>query len=441
MVTISTQSQSPPPGLVNLSQFAQGFGEGSALPPTPFPTDSSATSSTFGPTTIANINPNSIDKLSQLNELIYNTIAFPCIMFKETGSQDIAIHKYPNVDAAEVENTGRNPLILKCRAVLTNSIQPSANESWVAGTLFPTVFNQLYTQLLNDSSGINNLVHPILGTIPVKVVEWDYELIGKGPRDGVFLDITWIETINKTTTLSSTISAPSQLSSMINTGAQLDGLLATPQILNLTPPGLNIHGFMSLLSTQIANFVAFPQQITAPIGATILAAAGFASTPGTSLPQVLSNALSPYFQNKNQLLAVPPNGVTYNAQFSQNLVTTLFNVNGSTNNNPSQLVNSAAAFVQAMINYYQYLNIVETAQLVSSLYTYLQSLQSILASQNANNTKNFTVQQYYVLVPTSLYALSRYLNNSIDDLLTLNSNTLGTSYLVQQNTQINYYQA
>jgi prophage DNA circulation protein len=434
-------------GILSLSQ--------NQTPPPGLPAKTPPPSSLPKPQTGAN-NP---DKLSQLNQLSFGGVVFPAISFKETGTQDIVMHKYPDVNAARIENTGMNPRIFTCKAVLTNSIAPGPGETWIQGTLFPDVFEDLITQLYDTRENV--LIHPFLGPITVYTVSWDYDFSGKGPRDGVYLDIQWAETIPEVP-LAETISAPASLTALSNTSSQIDKELGEASfIVGFTPPNMSIAGFFSKISSTIRQFLSFPSRTAASINFQIFQAQqGIANVKNalntsngqyqvslnlpasTTFTQTLTNGQSSVNTNKGLVSHGPvSSSIIVDQQALNNLVSSAFNLNTATNNNPTQLIQNAITFTQAMIYYYQKLNNVATANLVSYLYSYLQQLQTTLANQFAQNSNSYAVKQHYVLVPTSLFALSRYLNNSVDQLLQLNAAALGTSYLITANQQINYFQA
>ena len=394
---------------------------------------------------------NDPDQLVNLLELRYAGVPFPCTHFMENGSQDLAIHKYPNLDSARVELTGRNPSTFSCRAVLTNNIFPSTKETWVAGTLFPQTFTSLLNHLY-DSSDYHVLQHPFLGFINVVPVKWDYSFIGSGPRDGVYLDIIWIETIGDEN-LNVTISAPSSLVSQA-TGSSIDTAMSATALLPMNPPGLTVGELFSKVAGVIRNAVAFPQQLIAPINAQVIqmnsnlqgAGSAIASSPaqlfqysqavvnqnkGLTLHGPVSNA---YYYNKSALAPV----FTFSQDALLEVLQTLLALNGASYNSADQLTNNAIAHTDALINYYQSLHRVETANVVFLLYQFLGQLQQTSANL-FNNNRNWKVNTYTVKVPTSLFALSKILNNTTDQMIQLNSQ-LNKIYMIPEGTIIKYYQ-
>lgn len=412
---------------------------------------------------------NDPDSLSHLLEVQYGGIPFPCISFTENSSQDLAVHKYPNLDGARIELTGRNPSTYSCKAILANNIYPAAGENWNQGDLFPDVFEQILNKLYNSTT-FGVLQHPFLGNRNVMPVKWDYSFIGKGPRDGVFLDITWIETIADSDILT-TISMPSSLADLQSTGASLDTEYSStplqpfnpsdptaPTITKLqspNPTNLTLGQFFSKISGTIRNVASFPQTVIAPINAQILqisssiqgAGAGIA----TSYAQLSQYGKSIVNQNKGLILHGPISNAYYYDKASNtpifnidqnalnNVYSTLFALNNNSNNNANLLIQSSMAFIFAMIKYYQSLQRVETANIVGLLFQFLGQLQSTLASFTSNNN-NYSINTYVVMVPTTLFALSKNLNNSIGQLLQLNSQ-LNKLYIVPDATVIQYYQA
>lgn len=400
-------------------------------------------------------NPNlavAADPISFLNNVILDGTEFPVISFEEVGSHDLAVHKYPNIDAARIENTGRNPLELHITGVFTNNIFPSPRESWKAGLLFPVVFSAVLTSLYKTTPLV--LQHPYIGKMNVMVHSWSYRFIAKGPRDGVFLDLICAETI--VGTLASTVSVPSPTQGIANTGSLIDNTTATLPP-SFSPPNLSISGMFAKISGLVSQIASFPSQSISSLDTTILqintGVQGIVSPLYYTAGQTIQSAQTAYTMNKNLVAHGPiANGLAYNsnplsspppmfnAALTTSYVNAIYNVNNSTNANANQVLNNIVALVQASIMYYQAFNLVSTAQLVQYLYQYLYQLQQVIEAQFASNTNNYQINQYYVSTPTSLFALSKVLNNDIDDIIQLNQN-LGTSYLVPSDAIIAYYQA
>lgn len=395
---------------------------------------------------------NDPDQLSHLLEVKIGGIPFPCTHFTENSSQDLAIHKFPNLDSARVENTGRNPSVYTCRGIFTNNIYPSGKESWKQGDLFPRAF-ELVLNVLYDSSTYQILQHPFLGLRNVMVQSWKYDFIGNGPRDGVYMDMSFIETIGDDNTNKS-FSTPDSLADMQNTGLGIDNEISSTALSPMNPPNLSMGQFFSKISGLIRNVVSFPQQTISGINATLIqvnsSIQGAGAAIATSLPQLINTGAAIVNQNKGLILNGPiSNAYYYDKAFGQavfninqdalnNVYTTSTALNSNAAVSGSQLISNTIAFTRAMIIYYQTLNRIETSNVILQLYQFLRQLQSIQASLFAN-VRNYKIRSYVVTNPTSLFAVSKLLNNSIDQLLQLNSE-LNKLYIIPDGTVIKYYQ-
>lgn len=400
----------------------------------------------------ATTSTNNSDQLSHLLELKLAGTSFPAVSFTESSSQDLAIHKYPNLDSARVENTGRNPSIYSCRGIFTNNIYPSYTETWKAGQLFPRTF-EIILNFLYDSSGYHVLQHPFLGFRNVMVQSWKYDFIGKGPRDGVYLDMTFIETIGDDD-INATIASPNSLSDMQNTGISIDTEIQSTQLSPMNPPNLSIGQFFSKISGTIKAAVSAPQQALTNINAQIIQTTssiqGAGAALATSLPQLVQTGQAIVNQNKGLILHGPVSNAYYydkaafgaifniNQEALNNVYNSVGALNSNASNNSFQLIANTIAFTQSMITYYQSLNRIETSNIVLYLFQFLGQLQ-ITQATLFNNNRSYMIKTYLVNVPTSLVALSNLLNNSTDQLLQLNSG-LNKLYIVPETTIIKYYQ-
>jgi hypothetical protein len=396
------------------------------------------------------------DQLSHLLELKFAGIPFPATNFTENSSQDVAVHKYPNVDSARVELTGRNPSTYSFRACLTNNIYPSTKEHWKQGDLFPRVFELLLNELY-DSTDFHTFQHPFLGIRNVVPVTWSYSFVGTGPRDGVYLDVTLTETIGDGD-IKTTISAPSTLADMQSTAASIDNEISSTKLSKMNPPNLTLGEFFSKINGFVRNVVSFPQQTIGALNAQVVQVSSSLQGAGAALAtspfQLFQSGRAIVNQNKGLILHGPVSNAYYYDKAVFGEVKQVFNIdqdalnnvyarvgtlNSNANNNAAQAIENAIAFTEAMIVYYQALGRVETATLVFYLFQFLGQLQQALISL-FNNNRSYKINTYVVRVPSTLFALSRVLNNSIQQLLQLNSK-LNKLYIIPDGTVIRYYQA
>jgi DNA circularisation protein N-terminus len=417
-------------------------------------------------------NPTAIqlDPISNLLEMQLNGTPFPVIHIQETGSQSLVQHLYPNVDSARVEPTGRNPSTFTVIAVLTNNIYPTSNETWVHGQLFPNTYNILLNYCYSNNKPCV-LQHPYYGNRNVYVQSWDNDINGVHPRDGVFLRMTFLETIANQN-IQTTISVPNTLGTMNTTASNLDADLN-----NLTPqlqlPGISFGQFMSAIAGTITSIINTPNLAVEALNMQVLNLNGLATQFGKILPNATSllagnlaslnnsfstlvqtsNALA--VQNQNLLLHGPVvNAYTFNKTQSVGptynipqpipqmnaLYNALWNMNNSTSNNAQQFVSNAIGFHSAMLNYYQAFNRIETAQLVEDLYQMLNQLINVQNTLPNSNPNGWTVQSYIVPRTTTLINLCSTLNQTIDNMIALNPNMNG-QYSIPEATVVQYFQA
>lgn len=161
------------------------------------------------------------DLFDQLLEYSWRGISFPVASMSVALKQDHAVHAWPDRDGAKVEATGRAPTVFHAKAIFRNGISPGRAEHW--GILYPTGFDRFFAACADRTSG--PLQHPHLGLITCKVescnVEWD-----ANKRDGVDVDVSWIETIDTTgLSLLAAIGRSSNIASAIEIGNELDSHL------------------------------------------------------------------------------------------------------------------------------------------------------------------------------------------------------------------------
>ena len=82
---------------------------------------------------------------------------------------------------------------------------------------------------------------------------------------------------------------------------------------------------------------------------------------------------------------------------------------------------------------------IDTAQIKLNLYLMLGQLQQIQQTQ-FSNSNNWSIQQYIPQTTTTLIQLSNLLNNTIDQLISLNP-TLNKTLFIQAFSPVSYYQA
>lgn len=174
-----------------------------------------------------------------LLECKWKGISFPITNLHTELKQDLVEHKYPDRDGAHVEATGRSPLRVTAKALFYNNTSKGKSESWKFGVLFPTTYLQFVDVCKDRSTG--QLQHPILGTFDAKLVTMNTELDAER-RDGVAVNLEWVETIKIETFDEVTVDKPTTVSA---DAQALDDLLSKKSSL---PP---------LISEGIDNKVSF----------------------------------------------------------------------------------------------------------------------------------------------------------------------------------------
>lgn len=393
------------------------------------------------------------DQLSNLLEISISGIPFPVISFVENSSQDMAVHKYPNLDSARVEQTGRNPSVFAMRGVFTNNIYPGKNESWKAGTLYPDVFEKVLNELY-DSTTKKKFFHPFLGERNVVPMHWSYEYAGKSTRDGVLLEIALIESISSDN-IADTIEIHNSMSDMQKTANALDTELSKTIIAPMNPPNMSLTQLFSRIAGVIRNVVNYPKQAIGAVNAQIIqinssiqgAGAAIANSPG----QLKDQGQAIVNQNKGLILHGPVSNAHFYDQSStaprfsihgpslERVYNTANTMNSNASNSAVQLIDNTIAFVEAMVSYYQRLNRVETANAVFLLYQMLGQL-FVNRAKAFGNSRNYKIRTYTTPGRTSLAAVGRVVNNTIEQLTQLNPK-LAKAFTLPEETRVLYYQA
>jgi prophage DNA circulation protein len=115
----------------------------------------------------------------------YEGVFFPVIGADTTGGHTIIRHKAYKRRGADCEPTGQDEYSGTLQIALINGLR-----SW-DNTLFPDVYNDLIKKF--ESTPIGNLSHPTKGTFTAGIEKWREHLTGKAPRNGVILDVPWVE--------------------------------------------------------------------------------------------------------------------------------------------------------------------------------------------------------------------------------------------------------
>lgn len=125
----------------------------------------------------------------QLLEFKWRDIPFPTSTFELEIKQDLASHKYPGRDGANVEGTGRDAIQFSATIPFRNGLYRGKGETW--DSLYPDQYRAFLAAMSDRTTGA--LQHPDMGVVNCKPVDvkavWSPDR-----RDGVDVQASWIET-------------------------------------------------------------------------------------------------------------------------------------------------------------------------------------------------------------------------------------------------------
>ena len=160
----------------------------------------------------------------ELLPMVWKDVGIPYVDVKVSMHQDVAVHKFSNLDGADVEPTGRSPLEITAKVPFLNNIASAPSELWPSGNLYPNQFRLFFAACVDRSPGY--FQHPEFG--PIYCVCTRCEIDWKpSTRDGVYVDCTWIETFEPNGSVSPNVSGAGQVSLASQAGIDLDTLLPT----------------------------------------------------------------------------------------------------------------------------------------------------------------------------------------------------------------------
>lgn len=395
-----------------------------------------------------------------------STLNFPTYHFVESVSKDLAVHKFPNKDSGRVENMGTNPSSWKIECPFTNNIdpEPARGETWQRGSLFPGVFLQLLQMLKTPGSKV--MQHPLYGNVAVQVVGWEFELVAHGPRDGAFLKISLIETV-----ADNLLPDPIPVS-FITAGKTLNAIFDAVPPGFPPPPGLSLSQFFGEMGSTVQNVINYPSNVLSGIQSTSLVVNAFFSNVANSntINQVgtftlaqsaslayttqqllksapLGSVFNPYptlpgITNSNSTLSVQQ--TIFQNQATQNAIQSLLSCNNNSSKNPSTFLDKCIQATYDTMQYYIQMNTYQVSSVIAGLQQMLftlQQAQSTLSTNTQNNLSNVSVQTYIPPTNMSWPQLAMSLNNTIDNLFSLNTIQNSNYVFVQAGTPINFYQA
>lgn len=206
-----------------------------------------------------------VDELENFQECSFRGIPFPVSSVGENIQQQLVQHKRIDRDGAFVEATGRNPIVFTLVIPFFNTISRGATETW--DNLYPFTFLSLRAAVKDDrSAGI--FVHPLYGQILCKPQTWEAPLQAQ-QRGGQIVTLTLIETVESS---SAEVGTTKVKNSAKNFAVDLDNFLA-----ELDPP-------VSFFSQgEGEDFTAVVDKITAVADSTTLQSERIMSLIGSTI--------------------------------------------------------------------------------------------------------------------------------------------------------------
>lgn len=403
-------------------------------------------------------------------------LSFPIQMFGEDLQKALAIHEYPNRDGARVENMGNKPRTWELSAIFTNNIGPGGLETWTRGRLFPGDLSQGFIAIRNllDQPGSLWMQHPIDGQVAVQVVGRPYMINATGPRDGVKMQIKLIETypdngkptpppLSSITAATRISTALRGLNNFLNALGTINDALAYANLFS-GPPGLSLNNFFGSMAISIQGTSGNPGNSFPALGDPTLVVSAYNSpaiattTPPLTAqlqhqtiqslkPAPLGTPLNPFPNNNNNITQSTVSSMIQKMNLgSEALKATqsLLALNTQPSKNVQVFLNKCQRATYDTLQYYIKMNRNEVSLIIDGLQQMLASIQNAMDAISSGNTNltNVSIQTYITPNnPISWYQLSKALNNSLDDLFSLNTIPNSNYLYVPPGTQIKFYQA
>lgn len=162
------------------------------------------------------------DVLAGLLAYSWKGVRFPSSGFSLRLRQDLVPHEYGDRDGAHIEGTGRAPLEFSARIPFRNGVELGPQESGVITPLYPEAFRAFLDVCIERARG--ELIHPELGRINCRLQEatanWE-----PGRRDGVDVDVSWLEDTDKPSDLANLLSTPSPVQQLAEAATAADAAI------------------------------------------------------------------------------------------------------------------------------------------------------------------------------------------------------------------------
>lgn len=153
-----------------------------------------------------------LDAARKLLKPTWREIEFVPTTWDFSFDQAHATHLYPDRDAGFVEGTGRNPAKYQFTALFRIGISGEKD-------IFPSRWQQFVAACADRSTGV--LVHPLLGSVKVKCASCSTKF-DPNRRDGVDVDVSFVETSDAEDELSDLLNAESPISVAVSEARDLD---------------------------------------------------------------------------------------------------------------------------------------------------------------------------------------------------------------------------
>jgi len=128
-------------------------------------------------------------------------------------SHSLAERRYPYIDGAGHDNTGRDPIEFPFKLYFLNTLQPG---------LFPDLFLEWETNVIIDKS-IGDLIHPFRGKVECRPKSWNVTMSTQA-ISGAIVDVVFVETIRDPVSPQDAITSTVALNAL---AAEVDNQMAT----------------------------------------------------------------------------------------------------------------------------------------------------------------------------------------------------------------------
>jgi prophage DNA circulation protein len=160
------------------------------------------------------------DLLAGLLAYSWKGVFFPTTTFRVSLRHDLARHEYPERDGAHIEPTGRAPLEFSAHIPFLNNIQLGANEAGVIHPIYPNAYRAFLDVAVDRAPG--DMVHPELGTIRCTLERCETTWTAERNRDGVMVDVSWLEATDKPSDLANLLAQPSPAQQLAESARDAD---------------------------------------------------------------------------------------------------------------------------------------------------------------------------------------------------------------------------